>query len=223
MPNPQPLSYPKASAYLPWDARLARRLVAPLVTTWVSPNHLTSARLIVGLVAAASLIPGSYGWSNLAALFLVVSNFLDHADGELARMSGKTTRIGHLYDLSSDAAVTIMLFIAVGIGVAANSSPYMPGSPVILGFVAGIAIALIFLLRMGIEDMHGKAATRQASLGGFETEDVLYLFPLATLCDALAPMLLVAAICAPVYAIWVTVEYYRLLHQDRRLTDGIAG
>jgi phosphatidylglycerophosphate synthase len=156
-------------------------------------------------------------------LLLIVSNFLDHTDGELARMSGKTSRLGHLYDLWSDAVVTILLFIAIGVGVAANPGMDMPFSPVVLGFAAGIAIALIFFLRMRIEEMHGKTATRQASLGGFETEDVLYLFPLATLSNALAPMLLVAAVCAPSYAIWVTVDYQRMLRRDRRLNTGIAG
>ena len=34
---------------------------------------------------------------------------------------------------------------------------------------------------MRIEELGGKAASRQRSLGGFETEDVLYLFPLFTL------------------------------------------
>jgi phosphatidylglycerophosphate synthase len=184
---------------------------------------LTSLRLVVGLAAAGALLPGSYAWSNLAAVLLVVSNFLDHTDGELARMSGKTGRIGHLYDLSSDAAVTIVLFIAIGIGVGARSFPYMPVSPGILGVLAGTAVAFIFFLRMRIEEMHGKAAIRQASLAGFETEDVLYLFPLVTLSDALAPMLLLAAICAPLYVIWVTVEYHRLQRRDRRLIGGIAG
>ena len=222
MLNPRTLPYSVASQRLPWDARLARRLIAPLVASRVTPNHLTTLRLVVGLGAASALIPGSYGWSNIGALLWVVSNFLDHTDGELARMSGKTSRIGHLYDLWSDAVVTILVFIAIGVGVAANRiGMFFP--PVALGFVAGIAISLIFFLRMRIEEMHGKTATRQASLGGFETEDVLYLFPLATLSNALAPTLLVAAVCAPLYAIWVTVDYQRILRRDRRLTAGIAG
>ena len=37
---------------------------------------------------------------------------------------------------------------------------------------------------MRIEDMVGKAANQQASFGGFETEDVLYLLPLVTLATA---------------------------------------
>jgi len=223
MLNPQPLAHTDSSVQRPWDARLARRLVAPLMNSWVSPNHLTSLRLGVGLAAAAAFLPGSYGWSNLAALLMVLSNFLDHTDGELARMSGKTSRIGHLYDLASDALVTILMFIAIGVGLAAKPGVNLDFPPAALGVVAGTAIALIFFLRMRIEELHGKTATRQASVGGFETEDVLYLFPLATLSNALAPMLLVASICAPLYAIWVVIDYQRALRRDRRMAAGVAG
>lgn len=222
MQNPQPLPYPIAPVR-PWDARLARRLVAPLVDTWVRPNHLTTLRLGVGLAAAAAFLPGSYGWSNVAALLLILSNFLDHTDGELARMSGKTSRIGHLYDLASDAAVTVLLFIAIGIGVSAMPGIELGVPRAVLGLVAGSAIALIFYLRMRIEELLGKTATRQASLGGFETEDVLYLFPLATLSNAMVPMLLAASVCAPLYAIWVVIDYQRVLRRDRRMATGVAG
>jgi phosphatidylglycerophosphate synthase len=223
MLNPELLPHPLPTANRPWDARLARRLVAPLVHSWVTPNHLTTLRLVVGLAAAAAFMPGSYGWSNIAALLLILSNFLDHTDGELARMSGKTSRIGHLYDLASDAVVTILLFIAIGVGVAAKPGADLGLPPAILGLVAGTAIALIFYLRMRIEEMLGKTATQQPSLGGFETEDVLYLLPLATLSNALVPMLLAAAICAPLFAIWVVIDYQRVLRRDRRMATGVAG
>ena len=79
--------------------------------------------------------------------------------------------------------------------------------PIVLGAAAGGAIALIFFLRMRIEERVGKAATQQASLGGFETEDVLYLLPLVTLCNAVVAFLVVASICAPLFAIWVVIDY----------------
>jgi archaetidylinositol phosphate synthase len=223
MLNPQPLQFSVPTARRPWDARLARRLVAPLIDSWVRPNHLTTLRLTVGLAAAAAFLPGSYGWSNVAALLLVLSNFLDHTDGELARMSGKTSRIGHIYDLASDAIVTILLFIAIGIGVGTKTGEEFAVPPALLGLIAGTAIALIFYLRMRIEELLGKAATQQASLAGFETEDVLYLFPLATLGNAVVPMLLAASICAPLYALWVVFDYQRLLRRDRRMATGVAG
>jgi len=92
-----------------------------------------------------------------------------------------------------------------------------------LGAAAGTAIALIFFLRMRIEEMLGKQATKQASLAGFETEDILYLVPLVTLCNGIVPFLLTAAICAPLFAVWVAIDYRRVLRRERRLAAEAAG
>jgi phosphatidylglycerophosphate synthase len=197
-------------------------MVAPFKNTRLTPNHLTSLRLLVGLAAALAFCPGTYGWSNIAALLLVISNFLDHTDGELARLTGKTSRIGHIYDLASDALITVLLFVAIGVGVAANGAVDFAVSPLLLGAVSGSSVALIFYLRMRIEEAHGKVAVQQASLGGFETEDVLYLLPLATLTNALVPLLLTAAIVAPLYLLWVAVEYRRAM-RGRPMSSGLAG
>src|ERR1700736_6068666 len=124
----------------PWDARLARRLVTPLKDTRATPNHLTTVRLAVGLAAAAAFVPGTYGWVNIGALLLSLSNFLDHTDGELARISGKSSRMGHLYDLTSDAAVTVLLFVGMGAGLAAGRGRLLGLPPVVLGTAAGVAI-----------------------------------------------------------------------------------
>jgi len=194
----------------PWDARLARTLVAPLAASRVTPNHLTTVRLAVGLAGAAAFMQGTYGWSNIAALLVIISNFLDHTDGELARLSGKTSRVGHIYDLASDAAVTVLLFVAMGVCVGTSTDNLLGVPPPVLGAIAGAAVALIFYLRMRIEEMGGKAAIRQASLGGFETEDILYLLPLVTLCSAIMPFLIAAAIGAPVFAAWVVIDYRRV-------------
>ena len=217
----------------PWDAQLACRLVTPLKDSWVTPNHLTTVRLATGIAAAAAFVPGTYGWSNLGALLLILSNFLDHADGELARLSGKTSRIGHLYDLASDAAVR---------SAGDESSQWDVLGPVELRGRAGATLTYAprpeAVAARGVEaiafparstpssEMAGKAASQQAALCGFETEDILYLLPLVTLCNGVAPFLVVASIGAPLFAIWVMVEYRRV---QRRLqsttgqpTSGLA-
>jgi phosphatidylglycerophosphate synthase len=206
----------------PWDARLGRLLVTPLKDSWVTPNHLTTLRLIVGLTGAAAFAPGSWGWSNLGALLVIISNFLDHTDGELARISGKTSRIGHLYDLASDAVVTILLFYCIGVGVAASGTRSMPLglAPALMGTLAGGAVALIFYLRMRIEGLLGKAGTRQSSLAGFETEDILYLLPLVTLFGGLTPFLLAASVGAPLFAILVTVDFIRVTRRPNFTPQG---
>jgi phosphatidylglycerophosphate synthase len=208
------LSVPDAE--LPWDARLARHLVWPLRHGPVTPNHLTTVRLGVGVAAAGAFMHGGYAWMNLGALLLVISNFLDHTDGELARLSGKTSRLGHWYDLGSDALVTILLFTGIGAGVATRSHALLPMSPLALGLLAGLAVALIFYLRMRIEGVAGKDGSRQASLGGFQTEDVLYLMPIVTLCNAAVPFLVAAAIGAPLFAVWVVFDFRRVMRSQPR-------
>lgn len=199
----------------PWDARFARWLVTPLVGSRITPNHLTTVRLAFGLAGAAAFTAGTYGWGNIAALLVILSNFLDHTDGELARLSGKTSRAGHVYDLASDAAVTILLFVAMGVGVGTSSDNVLGVPPPVLGAVAGAAVALIFYLRMRVEEMAGKAATRQAALGGFETEDVLYLLPLVPLCNGIMPFLIAASIGAPLFAAWVVIDYRRTMRRSK--------
>jgi phosphatidylglycerophosphate synthase len=187
----------------------------PLRDSRATPNHLTTVRLAFGLAAAAAFLPGTYGWTNLGALLLIFSNFLDHTDGELARISGKTSRIGHLYDLASDAVVTILLFLAIGIGVSAKAGLVLQTPPALLGLAAGGCVALIFYLRMRIEELAGKTASQQAAVGGFETEDVLYLLPLVTLLNGLTPFLIAASIGAPLFALWVVFDYRRRVRRLR--------
>jgi phosphatidylglycerophosphate synthase len=178
----------------------------------VTPNHLTTLRLAIGVAGAASLAVGSHRWLNVGAFLIVLSNFVDHTDGELARISGRSSRLGHYYDLACDAVVTILLFTGMGIGVA-SSGASASLLPVLLGGVTGIAVALIFFLRMRIESHLGKSGVAQSFAGGFETEDVLYLLPLVTLFDAVPIFLVVASIGAPIYASWVVIEHARVVRR----------
>ncbi|MFP6560540.1 CDP-alcohol phosphatidyltransferase family protein [Paraburkholderia sp. B3] len=203
-----------------WDARAARWLVTPLVPTRVTPNHLTTLRLLIGLVGAFYLARGDFLHANLGAFLVVLSNFVDHTDGELARISGKTSRIGHFYDLAADAIVTVLLFLGMGWGLGAQAAMgHGVGDwrvpPAVLGGIAGVAVAVIFFLRMRIEEMAGKAGTQQAFVGGFETEDVLYLLPLVTLTGVVSPFVVAASIGAPLFAVWVVVDYWRVMRRNR--------
>jgi hypothetical protein len=71
-------------------------------------------------------------------------------------------------------------------------------------------------MRMRIESMAGKNGTRQASVAGFETEDVLYLLPLVTLLNGMTPFLIAASIGAPVFAVWVLIDYQRIVRQGTK-------
>ncbi len=193
----------------PWDARLAAALVRPFLgSRRAHPNHFTTLRLLVGAAGAIAFASGQ--WPNLGAALVVLSNFLDHTDGEFARMSGKTSRFGHYYDLVSDALVTVGLFAGIGIGLAVNDHSTLD---MFLGVLAGGAIAIIFYLRNQMESAHGKRATRQAHWRGFEAEDVLYLMPLVTLGGGLQWFLYAAALGAPLACVAVALAYLRVMRE----------
>ncbi|WP_276752131.1 CDP-alcohol phosphatidyltransferase family protein [Chlorogloeopsis fritschii] len=127
----------------PWDARLAGWLVSPLKDSWVTPNHLTTVRLVTGVLATAALAVGSYDWANIGAGLFVLSNFLDHTDGELARLSGKSSKWGHQYDLVSDAIIHILLFVGIGYGLI-NSQ--LGVWALVMGIVSGVICCCYFPL-----------------------------------------------------------------------------
>ena len=87
----------------------------------------------------------------------------------------------------------------------------------------GLAVALIFFLRMRIESAVGKSGTRQAAAAGFETEDVLYLLPIVTLSNGIAPFLTAAAIGAPLFAVLVAIDYWRVMRKVRTARANIQG
>ena len=175
----------------PYDARLACWLVRPLANSGISPNHLTTLRLLTGLWGAALLAGGSEFLAG--TLMMVLSNFLDHTDGELARLGGKQSRFGHHYDLLADALVTSLLFIGLGIGLRAA----LGDAAVVMGVMSGLSVAGIFHARNVLEASFGKDATRQPHWLGFEAEDVLYLLPVVAVTNTLPWFLAAAALGSP--------------------------
>ena len=191
----------------PWDAQIAYRLIYPLRNTFVTPNYLTSLRLIFGILAGVFFALGEYKYSNAGAFCFVISNFLDHADGELARLKNQVTSEGHIFDLISDALVNIFLFLGLGIGLMQTSLGVYAS---LMGVVAGSSVAAIFFMRNSIEKNIGKRSARQPHKSGIEAEDVLYTLPLITYFQLDYYFLFTATLGAPIFCIYVIKDYIRL-------------
>lgn len=144
----------------PWDQRLANLLIRPLLDTHVTPNMITTVGLLVGLGAIVCYALGSILVHLGAALFMA-AYVIDHADGELARLTGKTSDFGHYYDLAVDGLVVGGVFVGMGLGLQDQTRAVPPAW---LGVIAGISIALIFVLRLELERRFSKAATRQPNV-----------------------------------------------------------
>ena len=183
-----------------WDQRLARWLVRPLARTPIHPNHLTWASLAIGLAAAALFAQGDALYANWGAVAFMTAAFMDHTDGELARMTGKTSRFGHYLDLVCAAITYTALFAGIGLGLAQGA---MGREAAVLGVVAGVSVAAIFTARLYLEERFGGDIAHQPNFAGFEPEDVLYLIGPITWLGWLEPFLIAAAIGAPAFLLVV--------------------
>ena len=195
-----------------FDQKLARALVRPLASTPVHPNALTALGLVLGLVAAWVFATGDPGSEHIAALVYVIAIFLDHTDGELARMTGKTSRFGHYFDHVQAVSNYTVVWIGIGIGLAAKGAgAYWPT----LGVVAGVSCALIFGARFAVEEILGSGHVRQKIVAGFEPEDTLYIVAPVVWLGGIEYLALAAAVGAPLGAVVTVVLTVRDLRKAR--------
>lgn len=190
--------------HLPFDQRLARAAVRPLANTPITPNMITLVGLIVGLAAGVLYARGDASSANWGAGLFLVAAWLDHADGEHARATGQTSTFGHYFDHAGAMTSYIALFVGAGIGLRQASEGGAQGAwSVPLGIAAGLSVAAIFTIRMGLEIRDGRQSVKQKTYAGFEVEDALYIAAPVTWLGLLEPFLVAAGIGAPLFLIYV--------------------
>ncbi len=191
-----------------WLHRTVRGAVRPLVASPVTPNHLTTLRLAVGLGAAIALAHGDEAWRHAGAGVFLLGMLLDRADGDLARLSGKTSPWGHTYDLVSDAVSNAAAFSGLGIGLRHGS--FGAWAP-LMGLAAGLAIAAILWLVMKMEQRHGARAGELGAAAGFDPDDALLVLPVLVWLGLSNWLLLAACLGAPAFAVFMAVMFRRRL------------
>lgn len=194
----------------PWDARIARALISPLARTPVHPNHITTLGLAIGFAAAWCYGRGPSG-ADLGGILFLVAGVVDHADGELARLSGKTSEFGHRYDRAVDLVVKTSLFLGMGVGL--RDGPLGVWA-IPMGLVAGLSLVAIFTLRGAMAQRRGNDVYRQPAFAGFELEDILYLIAPVTWLGLLSGFFSLASIGIPVFALWSALQWRRIRRED---------
>tara|TARA_Y100001936_G_scaffold222324_1_gene238109 strand:+ start:6512 stop:6979 length:468 start_codon:yes stop_codon:yes gene_type:complete len=142
-------------------------------------------------------------WQIAGAAILVVSLCHDRADGELARLSGKMSKGGHIYDLISDGVSNAAVFIGIGIGLSLSGSS---GWMIVLGFIFGVLVAVAEILVMRLDSTGVRSSADLGGKWGFDPDDGMFVVPIAMAFGWAEPLLIVAAIGASaavaVFAIW---------------------
>jgi phosphatidylglycerophosphate synthase len=192
-----------------WVHCIARAaVVRPLARTRATPNQVTTARLLVGLSAAACFAVGTPAWRLAGAILFVVSFVLDRADGDLARVTGQTSPAGHTYDLVSDTVCNSLAFVGLGLGLTDSS---LGSWAVALGLLAGGGVAAVLLLVMRVEKLQGARAGELRGVAGFDPDDAMLIMPIAVVCDAAGGLLLAAGVGTPFFALVFFIFFRRKL------------
>lgn len=195
---------------LPWDQRIARIMVRPLAGTPIRPNHVTSLTLALAVAGAILIATGERAAFNWGAGIFVLARFLDHFDGELARLQGTSSSFGYYYDYVAGGIGYAALFTGLGIGHAGGA---LGAWALVLGAAGAVAALASLFLNLGIDKQLGGDESGEAigypGFAGFELEDGIYLIAPITWIGWLPPFFVLAGTGAAIYCLWTAWSYLR--------------
>lgn len=137
-----------------WAGRLYGRSISPFLT-WITariglaPNHLTYLMVLCGVGAGVAFSMGNGLISAIVGVLLIqLYLILDCSDGELARVTGKTSVIGVYLDRLGHYFSEVSVLIGLGFRAQKSFWPddfwvWQQGGWVSLGLVAALGAALI--------------------------------------------------------------------------------
>jgi len=144
-----------------WISRLLAR-------TPVAPNHVSLVSLAIGLVAVWCFWHATAASALLGVLVYALACIVDHADGEIARLTFQESRLGANLDWTIDTIIQVG--IVLGIGVSSGGRVMA-----VVGLLAAIGVTLsaVFTRYLPREIEVGPSAGRL--LTHIATRDVFYL------------------------------------------------
>jgi phosphatidylglycerophosphate synthase len=199
------------------DRALHRRLSRPLtrvaITLGITPNQLSVASLLVGLLAAWGFWLGTVTSALAGLLVYVGAVVLDHADGEVARLTLAESRLGEWLDIVVDTIVHAAVVIAMGVTAqrlaAAGGLLGVVGA---LGVIASAAVAKLW----PATGAASRIATALENLGardGFYAMLLLFIAARATAPPLLPLLMIIVALGSNAY--WLARAAYTLVGRMR--------
>jgi CDP-alcohol phosphatidyltransferase len=200
------------------DVALHRRLSRPIsraaVGAGIGPNTITLASGLVGLASVAMFARGDVP-SVLAGLLLYVAAVvLDHADGEVARLTLTESLVGEWLDIFVDTLIHGTMLLALGL-----ACTRVTGVGLTAGMVGAVAVVASGILGK-VWPPAPPATAQRGVLDRLSSRDGFYGMLLAFVvvrlaAPALLPVLLLV-IAAGSHAYWVARVAFLLSRKTRR-------
>lgn len=132
----------------------------------LTPIGLTLIGTIIGVAGGALLYDERLGLLGFS--LLILHGIVDSADGQLARLTGRTSELGHILDGLSGYVTHVAIFFAIAGGLIHRGAGW---STVVWMFIAGFATAI----QAGMYEYHRRAyneVVANARVPGREAADV---------------------------------------------------
>jgi archaetidylinositol phosphate synthase len=189
--------------------RLAGGLIRFFVERGISPFHLTYASFTLSVISAVfyALTGASILFTAFGGVSWLISGFFDAIDGEVARLSSKTTKLGAYLDSMFDKAGEALVCIGI----------------LLSGIVDGIAVLLFCATSLLVSYARARAEGVGVSLKGVgiaERAERIILIAAASLIVPLYPAslniaLYLGAALASITVAWRTLHVIGSLRGER--------
>jgi 1L-myo-inositol 1-phosphate cytidylyltransferase / CDP-L-myo-inositol myo-inositolphosphotransferase len=190
----------------------SRLLTRMFLNTPISPNQITLISFFLGLVSSFLFLQGSYGTSIIAAMLLVLSTWVDGADGEIARLKFMETDIGKKLDIYCDNIIHFLVFTAIGYGVYFKTGEsiflYLGGLAGLGGLTAFFLLSPILLEKRSPNNQLFHISEPELA-EKFANRDFIHFLLLVAVVDQMGIFIAVAAVGANLFAGYLI--YSRLL------------
>ena len=192
----------------------SRLLTRMFLNTPISPNQITLISFLFGLMSAFLFFQGNYESSLIASGLLVLSTWIDGADGEIARLKFMESDIGKKLDIYCDNIIHFLVFTSIGCGAYFKS-----GETLFLYFggLAGLGGLLSFFLLSPVlleKRSPGKQlfhVSKPELAEKFANRDFIHFLLLVSLIDQLEIFIAVAALGANIFAGYLVYSrFYKL-------------
>ena len=211
-------------------------LSIPLARRGAAPNGITVGWIVIGLCGAGCLVSSLWIVRIVGGLLLEFSYLLDFVDGEVARLTRRSSTVGTFLDLMGHGLIKTALPLAAGASAFVQTgSRFMLLAGAIGAVTIGVGDSLRFHAacasgRLGTADLeraaHAHRRLRELPLArlagnlfehGFESPGLFGLVLLAALSNRLALLTIYWMIAGPIWICLRAVDYSRRL----RVLDGM--
>jgi phosphatidylglycerophosphate synthase len=104
-----------------FSAQIANIIVRTFRRLPITPNHYTFASLVLGFWAAWMFSRGTYNDNLIGLVLLHISFIFDCCDGQVSRLKGLGSKMGHWFDYHSDKMKDGALLLGLSYGVYVSS------------------------------------------------------------------------------------------------------